>query len=133
MGISNSKTVIPIKNIKKPHKINKNSKKKKNKKNKKNKNKKNKKKKISKTLKLQVWDKHVGLKKGLTKCHICEIQIIYQMTFEEGHMIAESKGGATDINNLIPICSTCNKSQGTKEFTKFKKENCIKKNNCKLM
>lgn len=42
--------------------------------------------------------------------------------FEAGHVIPESKGGKTHIENLLPICSTCNKSMGNRftihEFSK---------------
>ena len=42
--------------------------------------------------------------------------------FEAGHIIPESKGGSTHIENLLPICSPCNKSMGNRftihEFSK---------------
>ena len=38
--------------------------------------------------------------------------MITPFNFEVGHNIPESKGGATDINNLRPICSKCNRSMG---------------------
>jgi 5-methylcytosine-specific restriction endonuclease McrA len=42
--------------------------------------------------------------------------------FQCGHNIPESKGGKTDVNNLIPICSRCNQSMGSQytidEWTK---------------
>ncbi|NDG68463.1 MAG: hypothetical protein EB135_03170, partial [Proteobacteria bacterium] len=36
-----------------------------------------------------------------------------QSIFECGHIIAEAKGGETSLENLRPICSTCNKSMKT--------------------
>ena len=34
--------------------------------------------------------------------------------FESGHNIPESKGGATTIANLIPLCPRCNRSMGSR-------------------
>ena len=34
--------------------------------------------------------------------------------FECGHNIPRSKSGKTDINNLFPICTRCNKSMSNK-------------------
>lgn len=66
--------------------------------------------KIPKALKEQVWLTHNG-KKYETKCYIswCSNKITV-FDFQCGHNIPESKGGKTDISNLIPICSRCNSS-----------------------
>jgi len=52
----------------------------------------------------------------------CE-NILTPFTFEVGHNIPESKGGTTNIDNLRPICSKCNKSMGSQysidEFSKL--------------
>jgi 5-methylcytosine-specific restriction endonuclease McrA len=70
------------------------------------------KKKIPKALKEQVWLKYNGNKfNGVCAVRWCT-NIITPFTFETGHNIPESKGGATDIGNLRPICSKCNKSMG---------------------
>ena len=41
-------------------------------------------------------------------------QVVYQRNkcfdFHVGHIILESKGGATKIDNLIPLCARCNLS-----------------------
>jgi len=66
--------------------------------------------KIPKALREQVWLTHIG-KKYEAKCFIswCNNRItVYD--FQSGHNIPESKGGATDISNLRPICSRCNSS-----------------------
>ena len=42
--------------------------------------------------------------------------------FDCGHMTAVANGGSNDISNLKPICSSCNKSMGTKNMDDFKKE-----------
>lgn len=33
-------------------------------------------------------------------------------TFEVGHNVPESKGGSSDLDNLKPLCPSCNKSMG---------------------
>jgi len=69
-----------------------------------------KKKNIPKALRQQVWIKHFG-EIFKSKCHIkwCK-NIITVFNYECGHNIPESKGGETTIDNLFPICSSCNKS-----------------------
>ena len=49
------------------------------------------------------------------KCFVlwCENNINV-FNFQTGHDIPESKGGTIDINNLKPICSSCNLSMGNK-------------------
>lgn len=76
---------------------------------------------IHKSLKIAVWDKHIGEHIGKTKCTCCEITDITQMKFHCGHIIAEAKGGDTNISNLMPICESCNKSMGTNNLFEFKK------------
>jgi 5-methylcytosine-specific restriction endonuclease McrA len=70
------------------------------------------KKKIPNAIRQQVWIAHCG-EVFRHKCKVlwCE-NIITPFTFETGHNIPESKGGSTDIDNLRPICSNCNKSMG---------------------
>jgi 5-methylcytosine-specific restriction endonuclease McrA len=74
--------------------------------------KKYKKKAIPKALREQVWIQKVG-NTFQTKCCVqwCENQI-NAFNFQAGHNIPESKGGATTVENLIPICDRCNCSMG---------------------
>jgi hypothetical protein len=66
--------------------------------------------KIPKALREQIWLTHIG-KKYEAKCYIswCNNRITV-FDFQSGHNIPESKGGKTDISNLLPICSRCNSS-----------------------
>lgn len=68
--------------------------------------------KIPGALRQQVWLFYIG-EKFNNKCQVvwCK-NIITPFTFEVGHNIPESRGGSTDISNLRPICSSCNKSMG---------------------
>lgn len=68
------------------------------------------KKKIPAALRQQVWLQRMGRifehKCSTTWCS----NIITTFDFECGHNLPESKGGKTDISNLIPICRNCNGS-----------------------
>ena len=65
---------------------------------------------IPRALKEQVWIKH-NKKKFQVKCPIewCKNKInCFNHHF--GHVIPESKGGPTNIENLKPVCAKCNLS-----------------------
>jgi len=84
-------------------------------------NKKYKKKYISSTLKRLVWNKWIGEEIGKSKCTCCNVTSITQLSFNAGHIIAESNGGETIVSNLKPICQNCNSSMGTKNMIDFMK------------
>lgn len=65
---------------------------------------------IPKALREQVWITHMG-RVFENKCKVtwCT-NIINVFDFQSGHNIPESKGGKTNVGNLIPICSRCNNS-----------------------
>jgi len=72
--------------------------------------------KIPRALREQVWLVHVG-PKFQYKCRVswCT-NTMNVFDFQCGHNIPESKGGTTDVQNLVPICSRCNLSMGN-QFT----------------
>jgi 5-methylcytosine-specific restriction endonuclease McrA len=74
--------------------------------------KKKRKKAIPAALREQVWIVKMG-KVFEGKCPVtwCQNKITV-FDFQSGHNIPESKGGKTDLDNLIPICSRCNLSMG---------------------
>lgn len=69
--------------------------------------------KIPKALREALWLKWCG-KSFEVKCHTtwCQNQIT-AYDFHAGHNIPESRGGATSLDNLVPICSRCNLSMGS--------------------
>jgi len=76
---------------------------------------------IPHALRRTVWNTYIGEDIGSTECYVgCKTKIS-QMTFECGHIEAESKGGLTNLENLRPICSSCNKSMGTRNMHDFMK------------
>jgi 5-methylcytosine-specific restriction endonuclease McrA len=69
---------------------------------------------IPKAIREQTWIRFNG-ENYKAKCHIAWCtNIINPFTFEVGHNMPHSKGGSTEISNLRPICSRCNKSMGDK-------------------
>jgi hypothetical protein len=82
-------------------------------------NKKYKKVKINLPLKKAVWYKYVGCDIGSTYCFCCELNKLTQLDFVCGHVIPESKGGLTNVDNLLPICGSCNSSMGNKHMFEF--------------
>lgn len=78
------------------------------------------KKKIPKALREQVWLKICGR----TFEHKCKVDwcknIMTPFQFEAGHIVPESKGGNTNLENLLPICGSCNRSMGNRySITEF--------------
>jgi hypothetical protein len=80
-----------------------------------------KKKYIPKNVKDLTWNKWIGDDIAKHVCLCCETIEIKMNSFHCGHIIAESKGGITSVENLKPICATCNLSMGTNNFDDFKK------------
>jgi hypothetical protein len=78
-----------------------------------------KKKSIPIALKRKVWDFWVGESIGKTKCPCCKLTDITQMNFSCGHIIAESQGGGLTVQNLRPICGSCNSSMGIQNMNDF--------------
>ena len=68
---------------------------------------------IPKALREAVWKTYVGEEVGRTHCMVCQTNYISQLNFHCGHVQAEAAGGATDLQNLRPICASCNYSMGT--------------------
>lgn len=67
----------------------------------------------------KVWKYYLG-NSGEAQCFCCETNIITPFRFECAHIIADSKGGSSDVNNLLPCCSICNRSMGTMNLFVFK-------------
>ena len=78
-----------------------------------------KKKAIPKSLKMLVWHTYIGKEVGLAKCLCCKNKEITQMDFDCGHVVAESLGGMTTVNNMRPICAKCNRSMKAMNMNEF--------------
>lgn len=81
-----------------------------------------KKKSIPLILKRKVWDKYVGEYIGKTLCLCCNLTPIVKDSFSCSHIISEFNGGKLELDNLRPICVSCNSSIGTNNMDKFIKK-----------
>ncbi len=68
---------------------------------------------IPKALREQVWITWAG-RRFEAPCLVpwCK-NVMTVFDFHVGHNIPESKGGATELSNLRPICARCNLSMGS--------------------
>ncbi len=64
-----------------------------------------------------------NLDKG--SCHYCGIELSVK-GFHVDHKIPFSKGGKTELNNLVASCYMCNGAKHTMNYRKFKY--CLKQN-----
>ena len=81
-----------------------------------------KKKYIPLVVKRKVWDKWIGRSIGTHLCLCCKLTEISQMSFHCGHVISEKNGGNVCVDNLRPICQSCNSSMGSKNMDEFIKK-----------
>lgn len=78
--------------------------------------------KISQSLRQRVWFKYSNNQLNI-KCVCCNLNEINSFNFECGHIHPTSKGGECNIDNLVPICSLCNKSMGNMNMKLFMEKN----------
>ena len=75
---------------------------------------------IPKILKDLTWQRWIGDDIAKTKCLCCGVNEIKMNSFHCGHVISEADGGPTTVDNLRPVCATCNLSMRTQNMEKFK-------------
>lgn len=78
------------------------------------------KKSVPKIIKDLTWQKWIGDDIAKAKCLCCGINEIKMNSFHCGHVVAEADGGPTTVENLRPVCATCNLSMRTQNMEKFK-------------
>jgi hypothetical protein len=83
---------------------------------------------INKALRRKVWSSYIGnltLENGNVlfngKCYCCKELVSYD-DFECGHVEPVTRGGKTELENLRPICRSCNRDMGTMNLEEFVKE-----------
>jgi len=74
---------------------------------------------IPEALRHSVWSKYIGDDYAKATCTCCGFEQITVWNFECGHVIPESSGGATDLQNLRPICKNCNGSVHMENMFEF--------------
>ena len=67
----------------------------------------------------------MGQDRARAYCLICNNNIISRFSgnnkFHCGHIQSEANGGSINIENLLPICRTCNTSMGTAHMDDYVK------------
>jgi chromatin remodeling complex protein RSC6 len=74
---------------------------------------------IPKAVKVVLWNKYFGEDVVNGSCYVCS-RTLKVVDFEAGHITSVTNGGSDNIDNLMPICSLCNKSVGTMNLIDFK-------------
>ena len=75
---------------------------------------------IPKAVKSTLWNIHFTENNAKGDCKVCSKEI--KITdFDAGHIIAVANGGSDNLDNLMPVCSLCNKSMGIQNLNEFKK------------
>lgn len=72
------------------------------------------------SLRREVWFKYIGIP-AKAPCWCCNQNEISTFDFICGHVVAAHHGGGLTLDNLRPICSTCNTDMGTQNLLDFKK------------
>lgn len=75
---------------------------------------------IPKSLRNRVWENTFG-ENFSGNCYICKKRITVH-DWHCGHKVSEARGGQTILENLVPLCSTCNLSCGTKNVDEIRKQ-----------
>jgi len=74
---------------------------------------------IPPNLRTQVWFKFFNSNEGM--CYCCKNKINMN-SYHCGHIISEYNGGLTSLENLIPICKSCNSSMGVMNLYEYKEK-----------
>jgi hypothetical protein len=73
---------------------------------------------IPKSIRERVWKNYFSVaEKGICDC--CR-QRIQKSAWECGHVLAAASGGKDTVDNLRPVCRTCNREMGTMHMDEFK-------------
>jgi Protein of unknown function DUF262/HNH endonuclease len=73
---------------------------------------------IPKSIRNRVWTKFFGEEEAGC-CQVCEREITLK-SWECGHVLAAAAGGKETLDNLRPICRSCNREMGTQHMDEFK-------------
>lgn len=55
-------------------------------------------------------------------CQCCKTEVISKNNFDCGHIISEKEGGEVKLDNLKPVCRSCNSSMSTMNMNDFMKK-----------
>src|SRR2546426_694465 len=72
--------------------------------------------------KIDSWYHHIGKHVGSSMCLCCNKIEITQLEFHGGHIMPVSKGGDDSVQNILPICASCNLSMRDKYMDDFQRQ-----------
>jgi hypothetical protein len=75
---------------------------------------------LPKAVRMAVWRRWVGEDRAVSACFACGAAILLAREWEAGHVVAKRAGGSDAVDNLRPVCATCNRSMGTRSMTEFR-------------
>lgn len=81
---------------------------------------------ITQSFRQAIWLKYCG-ENYKYKCLCYNSNEISVHNFECGHILSKKNGGNISIDNIIPICSFCNRSMGSMHMFKYMEKNNYKK------
>jgi len=81
---------------------------------------------ITQAFRQAIWLKYCG-ETYKTKCLCCNSNEISVHNFECGHILSKKNGGLISMDNIIPICSFCNRSMGSTHMFKYMEKNSYTK------
>lgn len=74
---------------------------------------------IPKRVRELVWNTYVSPYLAAHRCFCCKKNMIRMTEFHCGHVIPHARGGSLSVENLRPICQSCNLSMGTRTMIEF--------------
>jgi len=78
-----------------------------------------------------LWKNYFGEEtKGVCQC--CKTEVISITNFDCGHILSEADGGEVHLENLKPICRTCNSSMGKMNMEDYMKKYGFDKKEIKI-
>ncbi len=74
---------------------------------------------IPPVLREKIWLKFFNTIEG--ECYCCKTKLTMR-SYHCGHIISEHNGGLSTLENLIPICKSCNSSMGIMNLYEYKEK-----------
>lgn len=81
--------------------------------------------KLTKNIKNEVWKRYYGAANNIVQCHVCGIKELDRndtSCYHHAHIVPHSQGGNETVDNLIPICSSCNGAMHEENLRDFQKK-----------
>lgn len=74
---------------------------------------------IPAVLREHVWKKHNKNMCDIGECYVCESELRFA-DMECGHVVAAALGGQDTVDNLMPVCKSCNRDMGIMHLEEYR-------------